>query len=97
MKHIIAIMTAIGLAAGAAYAGCGKKVTDEGKLSSYDAETKAIVVELNGGKKATLKATPTTAAKDAEGKKVELADLVGKKVKVVSEHKKVDSVTAAKG
>lgn len=95
MKHLIAIITALSLAAGASYAGCGKKVTDEGKLTSYDAETKALVVELAGGKTAKVTITPTTEAKGKDGKKADLAALVGKKVKVVSEHSKADSVTEA--
>lgn len=95
MKKLIAIITAIGLAAGASYAGCGKKVTDEGKLTSYDAETKALVVELADGKSATITATPTTEAKGKDGKAADLASLVGKKVKVVSEHKKAESVSEA--
>ncbi|MCB1063776.1 MAG: hypothetical protein KDN20_12740 [Verrucomicrobiae bacterium] len=95
MKKILALMAVVALAAGSAYAGCGKKVTDEGKVTSFDADTKALVVELKGGKSATLTATPTTEAKSKDGKKTELADLVGKSVKVVSEHKKIDSVSEA--
>ncbi len=95
MKKLLALMAVVALAAGSAYAGCGKKVTDEGKLTSYDAETKALVVELKDGKSATLTATPATEAKNKDGKKTELSELVGKTVKVVSEHKKIDSVSEA--
>lgn len=95
MKKFLALLAVVGLTVGSAYAGCGKKVTDEGKLTSFDAETKSLVVELADGKSATITATPTTEAKGKDGKKVELADLVGKKVKVVSEHKKADSVAEA--
>lgn len=94
MKKFLALMAVIGLAAFTAEAGCGKKVTNEGTLSTYDADTKSLVVESDDGK-SKLTVTPKTEAKDKDGKKVDLADLVGKKVKVVSEHKKIDSVTGA--
>ena len=92
MKHILTIVAVIGLALGSAYAGCGKKVTDTGKLS-YDKDTKALTVE--GAKKA-LTLTPATKVTDAAGKKAEIADLDGKKVIVISEHGKADSVAIAK-
>ncbi len=88
MKKILGILTALCLMAGASYAGCGKKVTNTGVLKSYDAESKKITVI---GAKGALTITPKTkGAKD-------LKALVGKKVKVISEHKKVDSVAAVKG
>ncbi len=95
MKKFLALLAVVGLAAGSAYAGCGKKVTDEGKLTSFDADTKALVVDLGDGKTAKITATPKTEAKGKDGKKIDLADLVGKSVKVVSEHKKADSVVEA--
>lgn len=95
MKKLLALVAAIAISASAAYAGCGKKVTDAGNLSTYDADTKAIVVELADGKKAKLTVTPATEYKAADGKAVKAEDLIGKDVKVVSEHKKVDSVTAS--
>ena len=94
MKKIaIAILASIAMI-GAASAGCGKKVTNEGTLSSYDADSKAIVVVGEDGKKAKLTLTPKTVIKDADGKEIKLEDLVEKSVKVTSEHKKVDSVEA---
>lgn len=95
MKKFLALIAVVALAASSAYAGCGKKVTDEGELTSYDADTKSLVVDLGDGKTAKVTATPSTEAKGKDGKAIELADLVGKKVKVVSEHKKADSVTEA--
>lgn len=92
MKNLIIALAAVFALGGSVYAGCGKKVTDEGKLSSYNAETKTIVVKAEDGKEATLTITKDTVAKDSEGKKVALEDLVDQTVKVVSEHKKVDSV-----
>jgi len=97
MKKLLTLLTVVGLACGSVYAGCGKKVTNEGDFSSFDADTKAPVVEREDGKEAKLTATPKTKAKakdnDKDGDEVKLTDLVGKKVKVISEHKKVDSVT----
>ena len=92
MKKLLTLLTVVGLACGSAYAGCGKKVTNEGEFSSFDADTKALVVELEDGKEAKLTATPKTKVKDKDGDEVKLTDLIGKKVKVISEHKKVDSV-----
>lgn len=96
MKKLITLLAAVAFFAGSAYAGCGKKVTDEGTLKSYDSETKQIVVDLGDGKEATLTVKPDTEYKDAEGEKAKAEDLVDQKVKVISEHKKVDSVEAAK-
>ena len=95
MKKFLALIAAIAVSASAAHAGCGKKVTDAGNLSKYDADTKAIVVKLADGKKAKLTVTPSTEYKGKDGKAVKAEDLVGKDVKVVSEHKKVDSITAS--
>ena len=81
-------MPAGGCAAGSAVAGCGKKVTNEGTLKSYSAETKTVVVEGKDGKAATLTLTPSSTGAD------KIESLVGKSVKVVSEHGKIDSVAA---
>lgn len=69
-----------------AQAGCGKKVTDEGKLKSYDAEKKVVTVEKADGQTASITLTPSTTGAD------KVADLVGKDVTVISEHGKADSV-----
>lgn len=94
MKTLLIAIAAVFTLAGSVYAGCGKKVTDEGALSSYDAETKMIVVKAEDGEEAKLTITKDTVVKDSEGKEVALEDLVEKSVKVISEHKKVDSVEA---
>ena len=87
MKKLLALLAMATLTLGV-QAGCGKKVTDEGTLKSYDAEKKTVVVEKADGKSATVTLTPTTTGAD------KVADLVGKAVKVVSEHGKADSVAA---
>lgn len=87
MKKLLAILTLVAFSAGAAVAGCGKTVTNEGKLSSINKETKEIAIQEKDGKTVTLKLTPSsTGATD---------ELVGKNVKVVSEHGKVQTVTGA--
>jgi hypothetical protein len=88
MKKLLALLAMASLTLGA-QAGCGKKVTDEGKLKSYDAEKKSAVIEKADGKTATVTLTPTTTGAD------KVAGLVGKSVKVVSEHGKADSVAEA--
>ena len=85
MKHILLTLAFVGIAVSSATAGCGKTVTNKGKLKSFNAETKALVVE-DGGKE--VKLTLTASAKGADG----LDKLVGKKVTVVSSHGKVESV-----
>lgn len=87
MKQLVTILTAIAISAGAAVAGCGKTVTNEGKLSAIDSEKKEISIQEKDGKTVTLKLTPSTTGADA--------GLVGKNVKVVSEHGKVQTVTGA--
>ncbi len=92
MKQILGIIAAIAIAAGSAYAGCGKKTTVTGTLS-YDADSKSLTVE---GTKKPIKLQATTEVKGADGKKADIADLDGKKVDVVHEHNKADSVAPAK-
>ncbi|SKB01516.1 hypothetical protein SAMN02745166_03392 [Prosthecobacter debontii] len=88
MKKALATLALASLALGSAYAGCGKVVTNEGKLKSFDASTKAVVV-VEGGKEVKLTLTPSSkGAEEAEG-------LVGKKVKVDSEHGKITSIAKA--
>lgn len=89
---IVALVLAFGVSVGDAYAGCGQKVTNNGTLKSVDAEKKMIVV-LSNGEETKLTLTPKTEAVGA----AKVADMVGKSVKVISEHKKVDSVALATG
>lgn len=88
MKKFLTLIAIVSLSAGSAFAACGKKVTSEGTLKSYDAEKKQLVVESKDGKATTVTLTPDTTGAD------KVAALVGKSVKVVSEHGKADSVAA---
>lgn len=88
MKQFLALIAIVSLSAGSASAGCGKKVTNEGTLKSFDAATKTLTVEAKDGKAAAITLTPTTTGAE------KVADLVGKSVKIVSEHGKADSVAA---
>ncbi len=88
---ILASILAFGITIGAAHAGCGKKVTNKGTLKSLDADKKTIVV-ASKGEETKLSLTAGTKAIGAD----KVADMVGKKVKVISEHSKVDSVALAK-
>ena len=89
MKKALALLAISTLALGSAYAGCGKVVTNEGKLKSFDAATKKVVVEGKDGKAATLTLTPTSKGAD------EAEKLVGKDVKVDSEHGKITTIAKA--
>jgi hypothetical protein len=89
MKKALALLAVSTLALGSAYAGCGKVVTNEGKLKSFDAATKKVVVEGKDGKAATLTLTPTSKGAD------EAEKLVGKDVKVDSEHGKITNIAKA--
>ncbi len=89
MKKAFTLLAISAMALGSAYAGCGKVVTNEGTLKSFDAATKKIVVEDKAGKAATLTLTPSS--KGAE----EAEKLVGKAVKVDSEHGKITSIAKA--
>ena len=88
MKNILSILSALALAA-AAQAGCGKTVTNEGTLKSFDAEKKVVIVADKAGKETKITLTPNT--KGADGVK----ELVGKAVKVESEHGKASSISKA--
>lgn len=87
MKKLLTLLAMASLAVGA-HAACGKKVTDEGTLKTYNAEKKEVVVTKADGKEATITLTPATTGAD------KVAALVGKPVKVISEHGKADSVAA---
>jgi hypothetical protein len=87
MKNILLIAATLCFAAGSAFAGCGKTVTNKGELKSFDSGSKKIVV-VDGGKEVKLTLSP--GAKGAD----KLEGLVGKDVVVESEHKKVTSVKA---
>jgi hypothetical protein len=95
MKKLLSIVTIVVLSAAASFAACGKKVTDAGTLKSIDADSKQVVIETADGKtvKRTLTPETKTTAKDGAAAKAE--DLVGKAVSVVSEHNKVDSISAS--
>ena len=88
MKQILTIIATLSLALGTSYAGCGKTETDNGKLTAFNKDTKALSIEVDG-KSVTRTLTPSaTGAADVE-------QLVGKKVVVISSHGKVTSL--AKG
>ncbi|MGB8167672.1 MAG: hypothetical protein WCF18_09305 [Chthoniobacteraceae bacterium] len=89
MKKLLTILSIVALSAGSVFANCGKKVTDEGKLKSFNAEKKEVTIEVAEGKTVALVMTPDT---KVTGK---IEDLIGKSVKAVSEHKKLDSVTGS--
>ena len=91
VSMILASVLAFGVSLGSAYAGCGKKVTNKGTLKSLDADKKTIVV-ASKGEETKLSLTTSTKAIGAD----KIADMVGKNVKVISEHSKVDSVALAK-
>jgi hypothetical protein len=95
MKKLLVVAMAFMLTIAASYAGCGKKVNNTGKLNSFKAESKQVVIEEKG-KKVKLKITPSTKFFASEGgSEVSIDKLLGKNVKVVSEHKKIDSITGA--
>jgi hypothetical protein len=90
MKSLI-LLVVLALCASAASAGCGEKTTHKGTLKSVDAESSTITVVVDD-KEINLTLTAETQVSDADGNAVEVANLVGKTVKVVSEHEKIDSI-----
>ena len=88
MKKFLSLIVIVAFCSSSAFAACGKKVTTEGTLKSFDAEKKTLVVEAKDGKAVTITLTPGTTGADA------IASLIGKSVKVVAEHNKADSVAA---
>lgn len=88
MKKFLTLIALVTFTAGSAFAGCGKTTTSEGKLKSFDAATKTVVVEGKDGKATSITLTPSTTGAD------KIADMVGKNVKVVAEHGKAQSVAA---
>ena len=91
-KSLCMIAVLLALGAGAAFADCGIKDTHEGTLKSADVAKNTVVVVGQDGKEVSLTLTAKTLVSDAAGKTAKVADLVGKKVKVVSEHAKIDSI-----
>lgn len=88
MKIILTVVTALTLAIGSSFAGCGKIDTDKGKLKAVNAEQKKITIDV-AGKEVTRTLTPSSKGAD------KLDELVGKEVTVTSSHGKVETV--AKG
>ncbi len=92
MIKMLSLLVVLVLSVGAASAGCGVKDTVEGTLKSVDAEKNTVVVAGEDGKEVRLTLTAKTEVKDAEGNETEVSKLVGKRVKVVSEHAEIDSI-----
>ncbi len=92
MKRLALLIIVLAIGAGVATAGCGHKDTHEGTLKSVDSEHSAVVVVVEDGKEVKLTLTAKTKVTDAEGNESEVSNLVGKKVKVVSEHAEIDSI-----
>ena len=91
MKNTLSILTVLALAA-AANAGCGKTATIEGKLASFDAEKKVLVVTDKAGKDSSITLTPETKGADS------VKELVGKAVKVeASVHEKTKALAVEAG
>ena len=88
MKKFLALTAIVAFCSTSAFAACGKKVTSEGTLKSYDKEKKTLVVAAKDGKETTITLTPATTGAD------KIDALVGKSVKVVAEHNKAESVAA---
>ena len=85
MKVILTTLAAISIAAGSAIAGCGKIDKTEGKLKSFNAESKKVVIESEG-KEVTLTLTPSSKGAD------KLAKLEGKKIVAQSTHGKITEI-----
>ena len=94
MMKSLSLIVVLALSVGAASAGCGVKDTHEGTLKSFDEEKNVIVVAVAGedGEEVEITLTAKTQVTDGEGKETKASNLLGKKVKVVSEHAKADSV-----
>ncbi len=95
MKKLLTIIALAIFTTAASQAACGTKVTDEGTLKAVNADTKAITIETADGKTVSRTLTPTSTSAGKDGKAAEASALVGKKVKVVSEHNKIDSLAEA--
>ncbi len=91
MKKALALIAVLGLASGAAFAGCGKKVDVSGKLTGLDLESKKVTVD---GKAFTLVPTaliPLSWIKDGKLEVPKDAQVV-----VTHEHNKAEKVTQKK-
>lgn len=92
LTKTLALIAVLSLALAPVWAGCGVKDTHQGTLEAIHQEDNSIVVLAGDGEKVKLTLTADTKVMNADGKKVEVSNLVGKKVKVVSEHAKIDSI-----
>ena len=91
LMKTFSLIVVLALSAGAASADCGVKDTNEGTLQSVNADKNEVVVVGEDGKEVKLTLTANTEVMDAEGNKAEVSKLVGKKIKVVSEHAAIDT------
>lgn len=88
MKKFLSLAAVLVLSATAAHAGCGKIVTTEGTLKSFDKESKTMNILGADAKVVSITLTPTTKGADA------ILALVGKAVKVDAEHNKATLIAA---
>ena len=65
MKKFLTLIAIVSVSAGSAFAGCGKIDTTEGKLKSFNPETKIAVVETKDKKKVNVTLTPTSKGGDS--------------------------------
>ena len=101
MKYIITILAVLAISAGSVWAGCNRKVSSIGKLKSWDADAKKITLVVRQSsnskqleaKSAELTMTPdSTIVHGGQVDSVNIADIVGKNISVMSEHGKIDYV-----
>ena len=89
---VISLIAIVALCAGVAAAGCGHKDTTKGTVKAVDTDKNQVVVAGEDGEEVILTLTEATEVMDADGNVVEVSELVGMAVVVVSEHSKIDSI-----
>lgn len=92
MTKLLTVFAILALCAGVAAAGCGHKDTTKGTVKAVDTEKNQVVVAGEDGEEVMLTLTEATEVMDADGNVIEVSELVGMEVVVVSEHAKIDSI-----
>ncbi len=86
MRLILTAMLVFSLTVAAPFAGCGKKVANEGTLENVDQSNKTIRVKQADGTELTFKLNAQSKFFNAAGEETTAESLTGKEIDTSTEH-----------
>ncbi len=91
MRLILTAMLVFSLTVAAPFAGCGKKVANEGTLENVDQSNKTIRVKQADGTELTFKLNAQSKFFNAAGEETTGESLMGKEIDTSTEHDVLDT------